>query len=60
MGAEKLKFKSKHDEWKYKQWTKDDLYKAYLLEYEARMTLSKELNRLNRKMAEIRHLVSTQ
>lgn len=54
-----LKFKSKNDEWKYNNWKKSDIYEAYLLEYEARMTLSKELNRLNRKLAEVRHLVST-
>jgi len=55
MEVKKLTFKTKHDEWKYNNWTKDDIYKAYLLEYEARMMLSKELNRLNRKLAEIRY-----
>ena len=54
MEVEKLKFRTKHDEWKYNNWTKDDIYKAYLTEYEARMLLSKELNKLNRKLAEIR------
>jgi len=57
MAVEELTFKTKHDEWQYSNWTKDDIYKAYLLEYEARMTLSKECNRLNRKLAEVRHLV---
>jgi len=55
MEVKKLTFKTKHDERKYDNWTKDDIYKAYLLEYEARMTLSKEVNKLNRILAEIRY-----
>ena len=57
--VEKLKFKSKHDEWQYEQWTKDEVYQAYLSEYKTRMMLSKECNRLNRKLAEIRYAAST-
>ena len=59
MAIEKLKFKSKHDEWKFNNWTKEDIYEAYLSEHETRMTLTKELNKLHRKLAEVRHLVST-
>ena len=49
-------FLTKHDEWQFNNWTKEQIYEAYLTEYKARMMLSKELNKLNRKLADIRHI----
>ena len=51
-------FLTKHDEWQFNNWTKEQIYEAYLTEYNTRMMLSKELNKLNRKLADIRHMAA--
>jgi len=51
-------FLTKHDEWQFNNWTKEQIYEAYLTEVETRKMLNKELNRLNRKLAEIRHMAA--
>jgi len=48
-------FMTDADEAKYNEWTKEDIYKAYLIEVEAKQLLIKEVNKLNRRLAEIRY-----
>lgn len=49
-------FTTKEEEQKYNMWSKIQIYEAYLVEAKARQTLNKEVNRLNRKLAEIKYL----
>jgi len=51
-------FTTKEDKQKFDNWTKETIYEAYLLEVEARLTLNKEVNRLNRRLAEIRFMAA--
>lgn len=39
---------------KYNEWTKDQIYEAYVSEYNARIALNIEVNKLNRLIAEIK------
>jgi len=48
-------FLNKEDKEKYEKWTKQDIYEAYLAETEARKALNKEVNKLGRRLAEIRY-----
>lgn len=47
-------FSNKEDKEKFDKWTKEDIYKAYLLENTEKIRLNQEVNRLGRKIAEIR------
>ena len=48
-------FSNKKAQDKFDKWSKEDIYEAYLVENQARVALNKEVNRLSRKIAEIRH-----
>ncbi len=48
-------FTDKKAQEKFDKWSKEDIYEAYLVEAESRAILNKEVNRLNRKIAEIRY-----
>jgi len=48
-------FLSEEDQEKYEKWTKMEIYEAYLVETIARKVLNAEVNRLVRKLAEIRY-----
>ncbi len=48
-------FTDKKAQAKFDKWSKEDIYEAYLVEAESRAILNKEVNRLNRKIAEIRY-----
>ena len=37
-------------------WTKEQIYEAYLSEHEARVLLNQEVNRLGRRLAEIKFM----
>ena len=50
-----LKFTKEQQE-RFDKWNKEDIYIAYLTEYEARKKLNAEVNDLRRKIAEIKHL----
>jgi len=49
-------FLTKEDEVKFNNWTKKEIYEAYLLEFIARKRIESEIIRLERKLAEIRFL----
>ena len=51
-------FLTKEDEERYNKYTKEDIYKAYLLEVETRKRLNIEVNKLHRQMAELRYDLS--
>lgn len=40
----------------YDGWNKEDIYQAYLSEHKARVLLNQEVNRLGRRLAEIKFL----
>ena len=48
-------FTDKKAQEKFDKWSKEDIYEAYLVEAESRAILNKKVNRLNRKIAEIRY-----
>jgi len=50
-------FLTKEDEIKFNNWTKKEIYEAYLLEFIARKRIESEVIRLERKLAEIRFIV---
>lgn len=41
----------------FDSWTKEQIYEAYLAENRARINLNKEVNKLRRKIAEIKHIM---
>lgn len=45
---------AKEDKEKFDSWTKEQIYEAYLSEYEARRFLEQSNKRLERKLAKIR------
>ena len=47
-------FMIKEAQEQFNSWTKEQIYKAYLSEYSARIKLNKEVNRLHAKLADIR------
>lgn len=49
-------FTDKEAQEKFDKWSKEDIYKAYLVENKARISLNKEVINLNRKLAEIRFI----
>ena len=49
-------FLTKDDKEKYDSWEKIDIYEAYLAEVVLKHKLNKEVNRLGRKLAEIRFM----
>ena len=51
-------FSSKEEQEKFDSWTKEEIYEAYLAENQARVMLNKEVNKLKRKLAEVRYTVS--
>ena len=50
-------FISSEDQQAFDNYSKEQIYEAYLAEYQARKKLNAELNSVRRKMAEVRHLV---
>jgi len=50
-----LEFISEKDKEVFDTYTKEQIYIAYLEEREARVSLNIEMNRVNRKLAEIRY-----
>lgn len=51
-----LKFNEEQQR-QFDSWTKEQIYEAYLSENRARMNLNKEVNRLRRKIAEVKHIM---
>ncbi len=49
-------FLTKEDKKKFDGWDKHNIYEAYLAEVNERQKLNKEVNRLNRVLAEIKFL----
>ena len=49
-------FLTKDDKDKFDKWTKEEIYEAYLAEVVLKHKLNKEVNRLGRKLAEIRFM----
>ncbi len=44
------------DEKKFNEWSKEDIFKAYLIEVEVRQALNIQVNKLNRRLAEVKYL----
>jgi len=51
-----LTFLTKEDELQFDSWTKEQVYEAYLIEVEARKLANQEVNRLGRRLAEIKFM----
>ena len=53
---ETLEFLTEKDKDRYDSWSKPQIYEAYLSETHARVELNIEVNRLRRKLAEIKFM----
>jgi len=53
MAEQSLMFLTENDKERYQSWSKEQIFEAYLSEHYARVELNIEVNRLNRKIAEI-------
>lgn len=51
-----LEFKKEEDKVKYNSWSKEQIYRAYLSERETRVSLNIQINKTNRRLAEIKFL----
>ena len=49
-------FLTKEDKDTFDKYTKEQIYEAYLIEFKERERLNKEVNRLGRKLAEIKFM----
>ncbi len=50
-------FSTKEAQDKYDEWSKDDIYEAYLSENRLRVELNKEVNKLRRVIIDIKHAI---
>ena len=51
-------FMTKEDQERFDAWSKEDIYEAYIVEQKERKRLNTEVNKLGRKIAEIRFMAS--
>ena len=47
---------TKDEQDQFNQWSKEQIYEAYLVEHRAKVVLNKEVNRLARQLAEIKFM----
>ena len=56
MFMDSLEFISTEDRERFDSWSKEQVYAAYLSERHARVAMNIELNRTNRRLAEIKYM----